>query len=73
MVSYTRARGEGLGVSCKVGLMTRPERVALLSLGLVLQGVGLDPALLVTVGVVALLSLLTTAQRFLHVHRRLRG
>ena len=73
MVSYTRARGEGLGVSCKVGLMTRPERVALLSLGLVLQGVGLDPALLVTVGVVALLSLLTTAQRFLHVRRQLKG
>ena len=73
MVSYIRARAEGLGVPCKVGVATRPERVALLSLGLVLQAVGLDPALLVTVGVVALLSLLTTAQRFLHVRRQLRG
>jgi len=73
MVSYIRARGEGLGVSCKVGLMTRAERVVLLSLGLVLQGAGLDPALLVTVGIVAALSLVTTVQRFLHVHHQLRG
>jgi CDP-diacylglycerol--glycerol-3-phosphate 3-phosphatidyltransferase len=27
MVSYTRARAEGLGVDCKEGLMQRPERV----------------------------------------------
>ena len=27
MVSYTRARAEGLGVECKEGLMQRPERV----------------------------------------------
>ena len=30
MVSYTRARAEGLGVECKGGLMQRPERVVLL-------------------------------------------
>lgn len=73
MVSYVRARGEGLGVSCKVGLLTRPERVVLLSLGLVLEGVGLAPALLVTVGIVGLLSLYTVVQRFLHVRRLLAG
>lgn len=33
-VSYLRARGEGLGVFTKSGLMTRPERVALLGAGL---------------------------------------
>jgi hypothetical protein len=27
MVSYTRARAEGLSLDCKVGLMQRPERV----------------------------------------------
>jgi len=73
MVSYIRARGEGLGIACKVGLMTRPERVMLLSLGLVLQGVGVDPSLLVTVGIVAGLSLTTMIQRFVHVRRQLRG
>lgn len=29
-VSYARARGEGLGVDCKTGLMQRPERITVL-------------------------------------------
>jgi CDP-diacylglycerol--glycerol-3-phosphate 3-phosphatidyltransferase len=33
MVSYTRARAEGLGIECKVGWMQRPERLALIILG----------------------------------------
>ncbi len=33
-VSYLRARGEGLGVFTRAGLMTRPERVVLLGVGL---------------------------------------
>jgi CDP-diacylglycerol--glycerol-3-phosphate 3-phosphatidyltransferase len=32
MVSYTRARAEGLGVECKGGFMQRPERVVLIGL-----------------------------------------
>lgn len=36
-VSYLRARGEGLGIYSKAGLMTRPERVVLLGLGLIIQ------------------------------------
>jgi len=35
MVSYTRARAEALGIDCKSGLFTRPERVILLAAGLV--------------------------------------
>lgn len=34
MVSYTRARAEGLGVDCKDGLLARPERVIILAIGL---------------------------------------
>ena len=34
MVSYLRARGEGLGVFTRAGIMTRPERVVLLGVGL---------------------------------------
>ena len=30
MVSYTRARAEGLGIDCSVGLMQRPERVIII-------------------------------------------
>ncbi|WP_242693088.1 CDP-alcohol phosphatidyltransferase family protein [Sabulibacter ruber] len=38
MVSYTRARAEGLGVECKGGLMQRPERVVLIGLSSILCG-----------------------------------
>ena len=38
LVSYVRARAEGLQVSCKVGLMQRPERIVLLGAGALLQG-----------------------------------
>ncbi len=34
MVSYTKARAEGLGIECKVGLFARPERVILMAIGL---------------------------------------
>lgn len=35
-VSYLRARGEGLGVFTRAGVMTRPERVVLLGIGLMI-------------------------------------
>lgn len=39
MVSYVRARAEGLGLECKVGLMQRPERVVLTGLGALCCGI----------------------------------
>ena len=39
MVSYTRARAEGLGVECSVGIMQRPERILLIGLSAILCGV----------------------------------
>lgn len=47
MVSYTRARAEGLGIECKGGLMQRPERIVLLgtsalACGVVAQYIGGD-------------------------------
>jgi CDP-diacylglycerol--glycerol-3-phosphate 3-phosphatidyltransferase len=64
MVSYTRARAEGVGFACKVGLLTRAPRVALLGLGMLI-GVVLEPLLLV----MALLTWFTVAQRILHVYQ----
>jgi phosphatidylglycerophosphate synthase len=40
LVSYTRARGESLGVLCKLGVMQRAERMLLLGVGSIL-----DPAI----------------------------
>ena len=39
LVSYVRAKAEGLQIECKVGLMQRPERIILLALGVLVQGV----------------------------------
>jgi phosphatidylglycerophosphate synthase len=62
MVSYTRARAEALGLSCKVGLLTRMERVFLIA---VLSALGLMTLLVWTL---ALLSLLTFVQRVIYVY-----
>ncbi len=64
MVSYTRARAEGLGFDGKAGLLQRPERVILLSLGLIF---GWTALVLV---VLAILTNLTTAQRIYYVWRQ---
>ena len=61
MVSYTRARAEGLGLKCEVGIAPRPERVLILGIGLIL---GWElPALIV----LALLTNVTAIQRILYV------
>src|SRR5438874_8480055 len=70
MVSYTRARAEALGIECKVGIATRPVRVAILSAGLVFaKGAGLGDFELLApaVYVLAGLAALTTIQRIMHV------
>ncbi len=74
MVSYTRARAEALGVECKVGIATRPVRVVILSIGLVLaRGASLGDFQLLepAVYVLAALSVITVAQRIWHVRRAL--
>ena len=63
MVSYARARAEGLGLSGEVGLFQRPERVILLGIGLILDLV--VPVLVI----LAVLSYLTSLQRMAHVWR----
>jgi len=74
MVSYTRARAEALGVECKVGIATRPVRVVILSIGLVLAkgaSLGNFGLLKPAVYVLAALSVVTVAQRVWHVRQAL--
>ena len=59
LISYLRARLEGLGYNSKSGFFTRPERVLVVSLGLIF----FSPTLTVTV--LAFASLLGLAHRFL--------
>ena len=39
MVSYVRARAEGVGLECKVGFMQRPERVVVTAIGCLACGI----------------------------------
>jgi len=64
LVSYTRARAEGLGVDCEVGILPRPGRLILLSLGLM---AGRPTETLVLLG---LLSVITVLQRVVWVYRK---
>lgn len=69
MVSYTRARAEGLGLECKSGLMARPERVLLLAAGLIIGG---DAWLIWTVGILAVTSTYTAIERIFVVWRTIK-
>lgn len=71
MVSYTRARAEGLGIECKIGLMQRAERMIFLSLGSILGSSlkAFDPAMIVVLGAIALFSNITAFQRTFYVKK----
>jgi CDP-diacylglycerol--glycerol-3-phosphate 3-phosphatidyltransferase len=65
LVSYARARAEGLGFDCNVGLIERAERLIIMILALVFND--LLPAGL---ALLALASLITLVQRMVHVHKQ---
>lgn len=70
LVSYIRARAEALGLECEVGLFTRPERVIVLALGLLLNQV--FDALLIAVAIIAVLSFFTAGQRLIYAWQQTR-
>lgn len=63
MVSYARARAEGVGYTCKVGLLTRMERVLLLGVGLILGWTRM------TLLILAIFTWVTVLQRITHVYK----
>ncbi len=65
LVSYTRARAEGLGLDCQVGLFTRAERIIVLTLGLLFSQ--FDYALISALAIITVFSFITTGQRVLYV------
>lgn len=67
MVSYTRARAEGLNIECKEGLMQRPERIALLIFGLLTGWI--LPVLLI----MAVLTNFTAVQRIYQVYWKIQA
>jgi CDP-diacylglycerol---glycerol-3-phosphate 3-phosphatidyltransferase len=87
VVTYTRAKAESLGVHGEVGIAPRPERLVVLSAGLILGGIGgvcgaLDCVyfgesgvgnlpLGLALGTLAVTSAITVIQRILHVRQQL--
>jgi CDP-diacylglycerol--glycerol-3-phosphate 3-phosphatidyltransferase len=70
LVSYARARAEGLGLDCKVGLVQRAERIILIGVPMLLVGAGPGGLVLeVIVALLALGSVITVVQRFIYVYR----
>ena len=74
MVSYVRARAEGLDIECKVGLMQRPERVVVTSLGAIVCGFTESLwALVVPMIIIAVLANLTAFWRVAHCYKVMKG
>ncbi len=78
MVSYTRARAEGLGLECKVGWLQRPERVLLIGFGCLLSVIWYDfddeiynveYPLIIGIWLIAIFSNITAWQRLNHVKK----
>jgi CDP-diacylglycerol--glycerol-3-phosphate 3-phosphatidyltransferase len=74
LVSYARARAEGLGLDCKVGLIQRAERIVGLGVPTLLLGAGPKGLLLFwIVSLLALASVITVVQRFVYVYQVTEG
>ncbi|WP_169166997.1 phosphatidylinositol phosphate synthase [Cellulomonas taurus] len=71
IVPYARARAEGLGMTAKVGIAERADRLVAVLVAIFLVGVGLPAVVLVVVlGLLAVASLITVVQRMATVRRQ---
>lgn len=67
MVSYAKARAEGLGIECNVGFMARPERIVVTCAGLILFAFCGLWILSASLWLLVVTTFFTTAQRLYHV------
>jgi CDP-diacylglycerol--glycerol-3-phosphate 3-phosphatidyltransferase len=63
IVSYTKARAEGLGLNCDTGLAERPERVLIVIAGTFIAGLGFMVALEIFMWILTIVSIVTVIQR----------
>jgi CDP-diacylglycerol--glycerol-3-phosphate 3-phosphatidyltransferase len=72
LTSYVRARAEGIGINCPVGLFTRTERVIILALGLLLSPL-YEFSVLIVLMVLVVLGFVTVGQRLVYVWQQTKG
>jgi len=70
VISYVKARAEGLGFTCNVGFAERGERLLIVLVAAGLYGLGVPYLLPVALWVLVAVTALTVAQRIVHVHRQ---
>ena len=71
VISYEKARAEGVGLTCDVGIMDRPARLILVLVAAGFTGLGVPDELLAgALWVLAVLSLVTVVQRALEVRKQ---
>lgn len=84
MVSYVRARGEGIGIVCKIGFMQRPERVVVICLSVLITGIvgqnqtpgdSFNPNIILACGMgfIALFANLTAFARINYIRKALKS
>ena len=73
LTSYVKARAEGVGIACDVGIVERTERLILVLVGIGLSGLGVPYAVHVALWVLLVGSAVTVAQRIAAVHRGASG
>ena len=81
LVSYTRARAEGLGIKCKIGIMQRQERITALVIGTFLTGilqlVGIyhigNYIMIFTIWFIAIMANITVIQRVIYIRKELKN
>ncbi len=71
VISYEKARAEGLGLTCNVGIMDRPARLIITLVAAGFVGLGVPDWFLASgLWVLAVLSLITVGQRLREVHKQ---
>ena len=65
-----KARAEGLGFTCEVGIAERMERLVLIGIGGLLTGFGADWGLPAATWLLGVLTVITVVQRLVHVRRQ---
>jgi phosphatidylglycerophosphate synthase len=73
MVSYVRARAEGVNLSCSVGIFTRTERLIILIAGLLAAGLWDSRAIVIMLALLSAGTWVTVVQRYVRVIRDGRG
>jgi CDP-diacylglycerol--glycerol-3-phosphate 3-phosphatidyltransferase len=69
LVSYIRARAEGLGWQCQVGLFTRAERVIVLAIGLLINQIFIH-SIFIALCVLVIFVFITVVQRLIYLRKQ---